>query len=119
MKDASHSKLHHVATFLIGVRYALVSLFIVITIFMLYSMMQLRIETGFKKQLPLNHEYMQTFLEYEKDFGGANRILVALVARDGDMFTPEFFASFEEFSWLLLFRSLFYCPHTLSGIKKC
>ncbi|MGA9573430.1 MAG: MMPL family transporter, partial [Lysobacterales bacterium] len=53
------------------------------------------IETGFKKQLPLNHEYMQTFLQYEKEFGGANRILVALVARDGNMFTPEFFEAFE------------------------
>ena len=38
---------------------------------------------------------MQTFLQYEKEFGGANRVLVALVARDGNMFTPEFFESFE------------------------
>ncbi len=39
---------------------------------------------------------MQTFLQYEKDFGGANRILVALVARDGNMFSAEFFGAFEE-----------------------
>ena len=44
----------------------------IITIGMMYAMSQLRIETGFKKQLPLKHEYMQTFLQYEKEFGGAN-----------------------------------------------
>ena len=89
------ARLHKVATFLINTRFAIVGLFVVITIGMLFSMSQLRIETGFKKQLPLKHEYMQTFLQYEKEFGGANRVLVALVARDGDMFNPGFFESFE------------------------
>ena len=95
MTDSTTSHLHKIATFLINTRYAIVALFLVITIGMMYAMSHLRIETGFKKQLPLKHEYMQTFLQYEKEFGGANRVLVALVARDGDMFTPEFFAAFE------------------------
>jgi len=92
------SLLHRLATFLINVRYAVAVIFIVVTVGMLFAMSQLQIETGFKKQLPLEHEYMQTFLKYEKSFGGANRILVALVARDGDMFTPEFFERFENIS---------------------
>ena len=97
MSDPStQTRLHHIATFLINTRYAIVALFVAITVFMLYSMLQLQIETGFKKQLPLKHEYMVTFEEYEKDFGGANRVLVALVARDGDMFTPPFFEAFED-----------------------
>ncbi len=87
--------LHNLATFLINYRYAIVSGFLAVTVFMLYSMSQLKIETGFKKQLPLKHEYMQTFLKYEQEFGGANRILVALMSRDGDIFTPEFFEDFE------------------------
>ena len=96
MTEAKSARLHHIATFLINVRYAIVGLFLLITIGMLFAMSQLKIETGFKKQLPLKHEYMQTFLQYEEEFGGANRVLVALVARDGDMFTPEFFEAFEE-----------------------
>ena len=96
MTDSTNTRLHKIATFLINNRYGIVALFLVITIGMMFSMSQLRIETGFKKQLPLKHEYMQTFLQYEKDFGGANRVLVALVARDGNMFTPEFFGAFEE-----------------------
>ena len=95
MSEQKNTRLHNIATFLINNRYGIVALFLVITIGMLFAMSQLRIETGFKKQLPLKHEYMQTFLQYEKEFGGANRVLVALVARDGNMFTPEFFESFE------------------------
>jgi predicted RND superfamily exporter protein len=96
MTDNNETRLHKIATFLINNRYGIVALFFLITIGMMYSMLNLKIETGFKKQLPLNHEYMQTFLQYEKEFGGANRVLVALVARDGNMFTPEFFESFES-----------------------
>jgi predicted RND superfamily exporter protein len=96
MADSKSNRLHRIATFLIDTRYAIVALFVAITIAMGFSMSQLRIETGFKKQLPLKHEYMQTFLQYEKEFGGANRILVALVSRDSDMFTPEFFEAFED-----------------------
>ncbi len=96
MTDTTNTRLHKIATFLINNRYGIVGLFFLITIGMMFAMSQLRIETGFKKQLPLKHEYMQTFLQYEKEFGGANRVLVALVDRDGNMFTPEFFAAFED-----------------------
>ena len=95
MTDTSTSRLHKIATFLINNRYAIVALFLVITVGMMFAMSKLRIETGFKKQLPLKHEYMQTFLQYEKEFGGANRVLVALVAKDRDMFSAKFFDSFE------------------------
>ena len=71
--------------------------FLLGTLVMAFYLMQLRIDAGFKKQLPLEHEYMQTFQFYE-EFGGANRILVALMDRDGNMFTPEFFRAFEKIS---------------------
>ncbi|MBT8047601.1 MAG: MMPL family transporter [Xanthomonadales bacterium] len=93
--EATTRRLHNLATFLINYRFGIVGLFLLITIGMMFAMSNLKIETGFKKQLPLKHEYMQTFLQYEKEFGGANRVLVALVARDGNMFTPDFFESFE------------------------
>ena len=77
-------------------RKAILLLFVLFTAFMFWQAAQLRVDAGFKKQLPLKHEYMQTFLKYEKEFGGANRLLVALIARDGNMFTPEFFDSLEK-----------------------
>jgi hypothetical protein len=56
----------------------------------------LRIDASFTKQLPLEHEYMQTFVEHQAEFGGANRVLVALIARDGNMFTPGFFDALKK-----------------------
>jgi predicted RND superfamily exporter protein len=50
----------------------------------------LKLDTRFTKQLPLSHEYMRTYLQHQEEFGGANRVLVAVLARDGDMFTPGF-----------------------------
>jgi hypothetical protein len=67
-------------------------LFALVTVVMAYAAVTgLRIDTKFTKQLPLEHEYMKTFVEHQAEFGGANRILVAVLARDGNMFTPEFF----------------------------
>lgn len=79
-----------------GARPVVLALFAIVTVVMLFFASQLRVDAGFKKQIPLDHEYMQTFLDYEVEFGGANRVLVALVADDGDMFDPEFFRAFEQ-----------------------
>ncbi len=79
-----------------GQRAAMLVAFAAITVMMAYFASQLRVDAGFKKQIPLEHEYMQTFLEYESEFGGANRVLVALVAKDGDMFDQAFFATLEN-----------------------
>ena len=57
----------------------------------------LRIDTSFTKTLPVHHEYMRTYLDPKVvEFQGANRVLVALIARDGNMFTPEFFAALRK-----------------------
>jgi len=57
---------------------------------------QLRVDAGFKKQIPLNHEYMKTFIDYEQEFGGANRVLIAVLDRKGDMFNLPFFRTMEN-----------------------
>jgi uncharacterized protein len=66
------------------------------TLAMAFFASQLRVEAGFKKQIPLSHEYMQTFLDYERDFGGANRVLIAVVANDGSIFDQQFMATLES-----------------------
>ena len=56
----------------------------------------LRIDASFTKQLPLEHEYMQTFVKHQSEFGSANRVLIALVARDGNMFQADFFDALKK-----------------------
>ncbi|MCP5360054.1 MAG: MMPL family transporter [Sinobacteraceae bacterium] len=77
-------------------RRLIIAVFAAITVAMAFFVYRgLRIDASFTKQLPLKHEYMQTFVEHQAEFGGANRVLIALVARDGNMFTPEFFAALK------------------------
>jgi uncharacterized protein len=57
----------------------------------------LRIDTSFNKTLPVRHEYMRTYLDPKLvEFQGADRVLVAVMARDGNMFTPQFFAALRK-----------------------
>jgi len=88
-------------------RPAVLALFALVTIVMGYFAAQLQVDAGFKKQLPIGHEYINTFLDYEQNFGGANRVLVAVMDKRGSMFpindTPEelaratkFFATIEK-----------------------
>src|SRR6188474_2898011 len=80
-----------------GHRLVIVIVFALITIAMLtVAARGLRIDASFTKQLPLKHEYMQTFVKHQSEFGSANRVLIALVARDGNMFTPGFFDALKK-----------------------
>ena len=70
--------------------------FVLVTLVMGWLATGLRIDAGFTKLVPVEHEYMTTFLQYREEFGGADRVLIAVMARDGDMFTPGFFAALRK-----------------------
>ncbi|MFV3076322.1 efflux RND transporter permease subunit [Niveispirillum fermenti] len=79
-------------------RYRLLVLvvFAILTAFMGWQGAKLRVDAGFEKTLPLDHPYMQTFTKHMKEFGGANRVLVALSVKEGDIYTPEFMARLKQ-----------------------
>jgi len=79
-----------------GARPAVLIVFAVVTVLMAFMASQLKVDAGFKKQIPLQHEYMQTFLDYEQDFGGANRVLVAVMAKDGNILGQKYMATLEN-----------------------
>jgi predicted RND superfamily exporter protein len=88
--------LDRIETLLFGARPLVIGLFLIITVIMGFGLTKLHVDAGFSKHLPLQHEYMRTFMEYRNEFGGANRVLVALRARDGNMFTAEFFNALRQ-----------------------
>nr|WP_243771755.1 efflux RND transporter permease subunit [Burkholderia sp. D-99] len=51
--------------------------------------MQLRMDAGFEKQMPIGHEYIRTFQQYRNDLLGANRITVVVRAKHGSIWTPD------------------------------
>ena len=70
-------------------RLPLLILGIVITLALGYSATRLQVTAGFSKMIPLNHEFMQTFRDYQSEFGGANNVLVAIKVKKGDIFDKE------------------------------
>jgi predicted RND superfamily exporter protein len=67
-----------------------------ITLLLAIFMLRLESDPGFEKLLPTQHRYMQAYLEHQSEFGGANRILIAVRAKHGDIFDPGFFKVLKQ-----------------------
>lgn len=70
--------------------------FFAMTLFLLFKASQIKLDAAFTKNIPLKHEYMQTYLKHAKDFGGANNILISVCDASGNIFNPQFFDSFKK-----------------------
>jgi len=84
------------ADLIFGNRRIFLFLFAAITLVMLYFALDTKVDAGFNKRLPLKHEYIQTFLKYQDQFGGANKVIIAMTVEDGDIFTKEYLDLLEE-----------------------
>jgi uncharacterized protein len=85
------------ADFILRRRVPLLLIGIAVTVLLALSATRLRVEAGFSKMIPLNHEYMQTFQKYQNAFGSPNTVLIALhVTRDPDIFTKPYFDTLKE-----------------------
>jgi len=73
-----------------GYRKAWLVVFGFLTLLFAASASRLTVDAGFSKMVPLSHPYMQVYREYEKVFGSANRVAIALVQRDGDIYNKEY-----------------------------
>ena len=89
--------------FLFARRGAVLVAFALATLVMGWFATGLRIDAGFTKLVPVEHKYMETFLHYRDEFGGADRVIIAVMARDGDMFTPGFIATLREVNDAMFF----------------
>ncbi|NMG67066.1 MMPL family transporter [Azoarcus indigens] len=55
------------------------------TVVMGWFALQLRMDAGFEKQMPVGHEYIQTFNQYRDDVLGANRLNIVVRVREGSI----------------------------------
>jgi len=79
--------------------------FALVTVVLGFYAAKTRIDASFYKQLPSDHEYIHNFKKYADQFGGANRIVIALMVDQGDIFTPEFLATLKNVT-----DDVFYIP---------
>ena len=89
--------IERVADLVFSRRRSLLVVFILLTAMFVYTATLLRVDAGFNKMIPLQHDYMKVFADYQKTFGGANRVLVAVMQKDGrEIYNPEFFAILKQ-----------------------
>ncbi|WP_295007268.1 efflux RND transporter permease subunit [uncultured Dechloromonas sp.] len=86
-------------------RYRLITLsaLLVLTAVMGMLASQLHMSAGFDKQLPVGHEYTDTFFKYRTQLFGSNRVMVVVRARDGDIWTPESLKKLHEVTEAVLY----------------
>ncbi|MCL4760081.1 MAG: MMPL family transporter [Rhodocyclaceae bacterium] len=84
-------------------RRSILVLLMLFTALMGYFALQLRMDAGFEKQMPVGHEYIQTFKQYRDDLLGANRLNFVVKVREGTIWTPEALARLYEVTQAVTF----------------
>ena len=87
-----------VSALIFGRRKLWLVVFGVMSVLFALSASRLQVDAGFNKMVPLRHEYMRVYREYEPVFGGANRVAIALMQDQGDIFTREYMAKLKSLS---------------------
>src|SRR5882724_9710611 len=57
-----------------------------ITVFFLYQALQLQVFSQFIDLLPRNHPFIQIYEKYNRQFGSANVVYAAIVAKEGSIY---------------------------------
>jgi len=87
--------LRQIEKLIFGHRHLTVASFAIVTLLLGFFASKTHVDASFNKQLPSDHEYIRNFIKYQEQFGGANRVVIALNARQGDIFTPSFFQTLK------------------------
>jgi len=77
-------------------RMLVIFIFLATTVFLAYQSSQLKLDAGFTKNIPLQHEYMQNYMKHSKEFGGANSVLVAVCDKNQSIYNKEFFDTLKD-----------------------
>ncbi len=64
---------------------------------------RLHMSAGFDKQLPIGHEYTDTFFQYRTQLFGSNRVMVVVRARQGSIWTAPSLKKLHEVTEAVLF----------------
>ncbi|WP_461536727.1 efflux RND transporter permease subunit [Spongorhabdus nitratireducens] len=75
----------------------LLIVFALVTLFLGYQAKSIRPDASFENMIPLEHPYIVKMLEHREDLGGGgNTIRIAVVAKEGDIFTPAYLEALKK-----------------------
>jgi predicted RND superfamily exporter protein len=84
-------------------RRTILALFLAFTALMGWFALKLTMDAGFEKQMPIGHEYVQTFQKYRDDVLGANRLNIVVKARKGTIWTREALSRLYDVTQAVMF----------------
>jgi uncharacterized protein len=93
----------HLGAVFFGNRVLVLGTLAVLTVVMGFFATQLKMSAGFDKQLPSGHEYIETFERYRSDLFGANRVIVVLHPRQGDIWNEAALKRLFEVTQAVMF----------------
>ena len=76
-----------------------------ISLLFVYKVKDLKVHTKFADLLPQKHEYIKVHNSIRSQFGGANKIVIVLLVREGDIFNPTTLQKIKDIT-----DELFYIP---------
>ncbi|HEX4871898.1 MAG TPA: MMPL family transporter [Nevskiaceae bacterium] len=78
-----------------------------LTLLLGWQASQLRLDSGFEKQLPKDHPFIQVLKKHQAQFGGGNTVLLAVTQKEGrgDLYNGAFLASLKTAT-----DAVFYLP---------
>jgi uncharacterized protein len=95
MKMSVESLINRLEVGLFRHRLFVLVIFLLATAGLMYQASQIKLGASFTKNIPLNHEYMKTYLKHQQNFGGANNILISVCNTEGDIFNADFFSALK------------------------
>lgn len=84
-------------------RLAVLGILALVTVVMGIFAAQLRMSAGFDKQLPQQHAFIQTFNQYREVLFGANRLIVVLHKKEGDIWDVESMTKLHDLTQAVFF----------------
>ncbi len=79
----------------------LIAIFALISLVMIFGISQLRLDTGFSRMVPQNHEYIRNLMRFKDELGLGNDVHIVLALKPGqrgDIFDPHYLQALKQLS---------------------
>lgn len=90
-------------TFFFNRRFLVLCILALLTVVMSAFGIRLKMEAGFEKQMPVGHEYIETFEKYRDELFGANRLTVVVKARNGTIWNKDALARLYDVTQAVIY----------------
>jgi uncharacterized protein len=79
-----------------GARKAIIAVFAIITLLMLWQLAGIKADTSLEKMVPMGHPYIQNLFKHKDELSLGNDIKIAVAVKQGDIFAPAYLETLKS-----------------------